>query len=128
MILFDGICNLCNASVQSIIKRDKRALFHFASLQSGSAEELLKPYKTALEGVDSIVLLTDDGIYIKSEAVLQISRSLSGFVRVLPIFRIIPKSLRDAIYDWIARNRYGWFGKREVCMIPTPDLESRFLP
>lgn len=89
---------------------------------------MLKPYKTALEGVDSIVLLTDDGIYIKSEAVLQISRSLSGFVRVLPIFRIIPKSLRDAIYDWIARNRYGWFGKREVCMIPTPDLESRFLP
>jgi len=127
VILFDGFCNLCNASVQSVIKRDPQSYFRFASLQSMAARELLKPYFSELDTVDSIVLVTAQGVLVKSDAVLQICRSLRGFPPFLYPLRLFPRSLRDAIYDWIANNRYSWFGRRAVCMIPTPELENRFL-
>jgi len=127
VILFDGFCNLCNASVQSVIKRDPAGLFHFASLQSIASQALLKKHESELINIDSIVLITAKAVFIKSDAVLQVCRSLGGVAQYLYILRIFPKSLRDALYDWIAKNRYSWFGKHDVCMIPTPELENRFL-
>lgn len=125
LLLFDGVCNLCNASVQWIIRRDKKALFRFASLQSEYAGQL-----PALKGKtmpDSLVLLDRDRVYVKSSAALRIARLLGFPWNLLTAGCVLPVFLRDAIYDWVARNRYRWFGKSEACMIPTPELKSRFM-
>ncbi|MCF7823329.1 MAG: thiol-disulfide oxidoreductase DCC family protein [Candidatus Marinimicrobia bacterium] len=127
LIIFDGICNLCTASVQTIIKRDPSSIYQFANFQSPAAQAILSQFPSDVSGLDSIVLVTGSQILTKSDAVLQICRSLSGFIRYLYVFRVLPKSLRDWLYDWIARNRYHWFGSREKCMIPTQELEDRFL-
>ena len=126
-IFFDGVCNLCNGAVQFIIKRDPNAKFTFASLQSPTAMDILKDHNIKAEELESIVLFENDKVYNKSEAVLRIGAQLSFPWPVVSVFRIIPRGLRDAIYDWIARNRYSWFGKRNECMIPTSDLATRFL-
>ncbi|MBB5323097.1 putative DCC family thiol-disulfide oxidoreductase YuxK [Anoxybacillus tepidamans] len=125
IILFDGVCNLCHASVQFIIQRDPQEVFRFASLQSNVGQTLAQ--KLSLPSVDSVILLEGNRYYTKSSAALRICRQLTGFWGILYIFMIVPKPFRDLIYDWIANHRYQWFGKRESCLIPTPHIRERFL-
>ncbi len=128
IILFDGVCNLCNDAVIFIIKHDKNDQFRFASLQSDLGRQLLEERNIDPNYLDSIILI-EPGIawYEKSDAALEISRDLSGFYQGLKIFKILPKGFRDAVYNGIANNRYKWFGKKESCMIPTPELKAKFL-
>jgi predicted DCC family thiol-disulfide oxidoreductase YuxK len=126
VILFDGVCNLCNAWVQFVIQRDPQARFAFAPLSSEPANELLRE-RRAMVTSDSIILVEKDGIYDQSTAALRIARRLAGPWALAAVFLIVPTFLRDAVYRLIARNRYRWFGRRDVCMIPTPELRARFL-
>ena len=126
VILFDGVCNLCSASVQFIIKRDPKSHFKFASLQSDAGIALLKKYNIPDE-LRSIVLISDGKVYNRSAAALNIAKKLSGLWPILYTYIIIPPFIRDSIYDWIADNRYKWFGKQNECMIPTANLKSRFI-
>ena len=126
IVLFDGVCNLCNSAVQLIIRRDPQAHFQFASLQSKQGQQLLVGHR--LEGyLESIVLMEDSKIYTASAAALRIAQRLSGLWPLFYIFMIIPRPMRDWAYSIIARNRYRWFGRRDECMIPTPNLRERFL-
>jgi predicted DCC family thiol-disulfide oxidoreductase YuxK len=126
IILFDGVCNLCNSSVQFIMKRDPLAKFQFASLQSEIGQKLLRQHGFNQE-LNSFVLIENDKVFIKSNAALRVCMNLKGLWRYLSIFRIIPPAIRDYIYVIIAKNRYKWFGKQETCMLPTPDMKRRFL-
>ena len=128
IILFDGVCNLCNGTVQWIIRRDAKDVFRFASLQSEVGQELTRSRQIDTDRVDSIILI-DPGVayYIKSDAALEIARDLKGYSILPTLFGWIPKGIRDGIYDMVARNRYRIFGKKEECMVPTPDLKNRFL-
>ncbi|MBT8317773.1 MAG: thiol-disulfide oxidoreductase DCC family protein [Lutibacter sp.] len=127
IILFDGICNLCNSSVNFIIRNDKKEHFLFASLQSDAAKEILLQYQVKKITFDSILLIENGKIYTKSTAALRISRNLDGTYRFIYFLKIIPKSITDWIYDIIANNRYKWFGKKESCMMPDEKLKSKFL-
>jgi len=126
LVLFDGYCNLCNGAVQFILKRDKKAHFYFASLSWPAAEPVLHSSEE-LRGVDSIILYDGDRTFTKSSAALKISSHLGGLWPLFNVFWIIPKFIRDPIYDFIARNRYKWFGKKDTCMIPESDVSQRFL-
>ncbi|WKK79186.2 thiol-disulfide oxidoreductase DCC family protein [Marivirga arenosa] len=125
IIYFDGICNLCNGAVNYIIDRDSKAIFKFAPLQSKHAEKNL-PVEL-IKNTDSIILQVDGNFYQKSTAALKIASQLGGFWKLFYVFIILPPFLRDFIYDIIAKNRYKWFGKRDVCRLPTPELKNRFL-
>jgi len=126
VVLFDGVCNLCNRSVQFIIRRDRFGYFRFASLQSEAAQHLLaEQWQTP--NVDSIVLIEKGRVYTQSSAVLRIAGRLDGLWKAAILLLIIPKPLRNLVYRFVARNRYRWFGKRNECMIPTPEQRSRFL-
>jgi predicted DCC family thiol-disulfide oxidoreductase YuxK len=127
VILFDGICNLCNASVQYVIKHDKKKLFRFASLQSSFGESVLKQYDLPVNTFNSFILLSDNKIYTRSTAALLVAKKVSGLIKLLYGFIIIPKFIRDFVYDIIAKNRYKWFRKKEACWVPTPELKSLFL-
>ncbi|MEQ8424591.1 MAG: thiol-disulfide oxidoreductase DCC family protein [Cyclobacteriaceae bacterium] len=127
IILFDGVCNLCNGSVQFIIKRDPKRKFSFAALQASFGQAQLKRLGVSDESLESIVLLKDGRFYQRSNAVLEIAKMLGGLWPIFYVFKIVPTFIRDWIYKWIATNRYRWFGKKDQCMIPTPDLKSRFL-
>lgn len=129
IILFDGVCNLCNQSVQFVIQRDKKDRFRFASLQSETGQRLLAERGIDRETTDSIVLI-EPGVayYLKSQAAIEIASDLGSGWPILRIFEyILPLSLRDRIYDFVARNRYKWYGKKEQCMIPDPGLKAKFL-
>lgn len=128
IILFDGVCNLCNDSVQLIIERDKNDVFRFASLQSEVGQKLTTERGIDQEAMDSIILI-EPGIayYEKSTAALEISKHLSGGYSLLKYFSFLPEGFRNGVYDIIAKNRYKWFGKKEECMIPTPELKAKFL-
>jgi predicted DCC family thiol-disulfide oxidoreductase YuxK len=128
IVLFDGVCNLCNSAVTFIIENDKKDVFRFASLQSEIGRKLVEERGIDPEELDSIVLI-DPGVayYRKSTAALEISRELSGGYSLLKNFLFIPESLRDSIYNFVANNRYKWYGKKESCMVPTPELKSKFL-
>jgi len=126
IILFDGECNLCNGSVQFIIKRDHQNVFQFASLQSKTGMKLKNKHYIKKE-IDSIILIEGDRIYTESTAALRITRELTGFWKLLFVFWIIPYPLRNSVYRFIARNRYKWFGKQDSCMIPTKELKDKFL-
>ena len=126
IILFDGVCNLCNHSVQFIIKRDPKGHFKFASLQSEIGQKLVEQYGIP-KGIESIIYIEKDKVYIKSSAALRISRKLNGYWRYLTILSILPSSFRDFFYDVIAKNRYKWFGKKESCLLPTIETKKRFL-
>lgn len=126
VIFFDGVCNLCNESVLFVIKRDRKGKFNFAPLQSGYAEQQLHRFDYSLQELNTILLLKNGKLYQKSSAVLEIAKGLSGGWPLLYAFIIIPTFIRNSIYDWIAVNRYKWFGKKEECMIPTPELKARF--
>ena len=127
IILFDGICNLCNKSVQYVISHDAEKKFHFASLQSDAGQQLLKQYNLPADHFNSFVLIENQKAYTRSTAALRVAKQLKGILKLLYGFIIVPRFLRDAVYNWIANNRYKWFGERESCMLPTPDLQSRFL-
>lgn len=127
IVFFDGICNLCNTSIQLIIKNDRKNKFLFAQLQSDKVKEFLRQQEEDFSNTDSILLVTPKKIYTKSSAALKIAKDLKGFYPLLYIFYIIPKPIRDVVYDLIAKNRYKWFGKEESCMIPTAALKNKFL-
>lgn len=128
IILFDGVCNLCNSSVQFVIKRDKKDLFRYAALQSEVGQQLVAERHIDTRQVDSIILI-EPGVayYTKSDAALEIAKDLGGFWKLSSIFMWIPRAIRNAVYDFVARNRYKWFGRKEACMIPTPELRAKFL-
>lgn len=127
VILFDGICNLCNSSVQFVLKRDKKQKFRYASLQSEFGKKIIEQFSLKEKNIDSIVLIEQNRAWVKSSAVLRISKQLGGGYPLFYVFIIIPKFLRDAVYDFIARNRYRWFGKRESCILPSPETKTLFL-
>lgn len=127
ILLFDGLCNLCNAFVQFTIRMDSEAIFRFASLQSEVGRQLLRDFHLPLEDLKSVVLIHQDKAYTHSDAPLEAARRLGGWWILLYGFKIVPQFLRDSVYNWIARNRYRWFGKEESCWLPTPDLQKRFL-
>ena len=127
IFLFDGVCNLCDGFVQFIIKRDPNAKFKFAALQSKSGQALLKKFKLPPDDLDSLVLIIDDNYFLKSSAGLHILKELGGFWKLFYILMIFPKPLRDFVYDLIAKTRYKILGKRDTCMIPTPNIIDRFL-
>ena len=127
VILFDGVCNLCNSSIIFVIKHDPKDLFRFAPLQSDLGQELIKKHHIDATKVDSIILVDQEKAYVKSSAALRIARHLSGGYSLLSIFLIFPAFLRNVVYDYIARNRYKWYGKKDSCMIPTPELKAKFL-
>jgi len=126
VILFDGICNLCTGSVQFILKRDKKNEFRFASLQSGYGQDLLKRFSLPGDTFNSFILYQDGKIYTRSTAALKMFQQLKGW-KWVKMFWIVPKFLRDAVYNLIAKNRYKWFGQKEECWLPTPELKARFL-
>ena len=126
VILFDGECNFCNGSVQFIIKRDRKAYFRFASLQSSVGKRLLAEFPE-LQRIDSIVLIENGQVFTESTAVLRIAGKLDGLWRTASIFLAIPARIRDPLYRYFARHRYRWFGREQSCMVPTPEIRNRFL-
>jgi predicted DCC family thiol-disulfide oxidoreductase YuxK len=127
IILFDGVCNLCNGLVRFIIKRDKSGRFKFASLQSDIGQQWLKRFDLAKNEFESFILMRGDKYYLKSTGVLKMLRELRGIWKAFYIFIVIPRPVRDFLYDLIAKSRYRIFGKQDTCMIPTPELKDRFL-
>jgi predicted DCC family thiol-disulfide oxidoreductase YuxK len=127
IIFFDGVCNLCQRSVQFILTHDKKACFAFSSLQSPIATELLLPHGISTSEINTFILLENNKVYTRSTAALRVAKELGGFWVLLYGFIIVPPFIRDAVYDWIARNRYSWFGKQETCWLPRPEWKERFL-
>jgi len=127
LVLFDGVCNLCNNAVDLIIRNDKKGHIKVAALQDQKTKELLKDYKINSDYLDSIILIRGDKVYYKSRAALEITKNLKGLWPLLYVFIIVPAFIRDPIYDFIARNRYRWYGKKETCRLPTPEERARFL-
>jgi predicted DCC family thiol-disulfide oxidoreductase YuxK len=127
VVLFDGICTLCNSSVQFLIRRDRQARLRFASLQSNFGQSVLQKFNLPQNNFSSFVLLEGEKIYLRSSAALRVTHYLGSFWKFFQIFWIVPPFVRDAIYDFIAKNRYKWFGKKPECMLPSPELKERFL-
>jgi predicted DCC family thiol-disulfide oxidoreductase YuxK len=127
VVLFDGVCNLCTASVAFILARDPERRFRFASLQSDAGRRLLERHGLPPDELATVVVVADGRALTRSDAALRIARGLGGAWPVLGVLRVVPRPLRDAVYGVVARNRYRWFGRRESCMLPTPELRSRFL-
>ena len=128
IILFDGVCNLCDSAVQFVIEHDKKDMFRFVALQSELGQEILKHIGINPKNIDSVILY-EPGIayHYKSTAAIEIAKSLGGFWHLGTLFRIIPTGIRNQLYDYIAKNRYKWYGKKETCWIPTQELKSKFL-
>jgi len=127
VILFDGVCNLCSGSVRFIIKHDPTHHFRFASLQGEFGRQVLEKYHLPVAEFGSFILLEKDTVYTKSSAALRVVKKLSGPWSVLYAFIIVPPFIRNTVYDLVARNRYKWFGKKEACWIPTPELKGLFI-
>ncbi len=126
VIFFDGVCNLCNSSVQFIIKKDKENKFRFASLQSNAGQEILQQFNLSQNDFNSFILYEDGKLYTRSTAALRVLSQLRGW-KWSRALQWVPRFVRDGVYNLVARNRYRWFGKKEFCMVPSPDLVSRFL-
>ena len=127
ILLFDGYCNLCSSTVQFVLTHEKNSELYFTSLQSDLGVELLKKYALNTSDVDSIVLIKNNKAYIKSSAALKVSKHLKGLYPALQVFYIVPAFIRNVVYDYIAKNRYKWYGKSETCMIPEKKVSHRFL-
>lgn len=128
IILFDGVCNLCESSVQFVIKYDTKDQFRFVALQSDLGQKIIQHIGINTKNIDSVILYQPGvAYYYKSNAALQIARSLGGFFHLGTVFKIIPTGFRNVLYDYIAQNRYQWYGKKESCLIPTPALKAKFL-
>jgi predicted DCC family thiol-disulfide oxidoreductase YuxK len=128
IILFDGVCNLCNRSIQFIIKHDTKDEFRFATLQGEIGKSLIKDRNIDTSKVDSIILI-EPGVayYIKSTAALKIGHSFGGIWKIISVLNLIPSRLRNIVYDFVARNRYKWYGKKDHCMVPTLEIKAKFL-
>ncbi len=127
LVLFDGVCNFCNRSVNFILDHDRHKRFHFAALQSDAGQAVLRHFGLRTDDFDTAVLVEHGRAYTKSSAALRIARNLGGWWSLLALLLTIPPFLRDAAYDLLARNRYRWFGKAESCRVPTPEIRDRFL-
>lgn len=132
LMLYDGVCGLCDRAVQFLLERDRAGAFHYAALQ-GETAAAVRGRHPRLEGVDSMVLVRDHGtpdetVFLRSSAALEIAAVLGGFWRLVSWLRLMPRPLRDFVYDQVARRRYGWFGKFDSCKVPAPAARARFLP
>ena len=128
IILFDGVCNLCNSTIQFVIREDKEDIFRFAPLQSELGQRLIQERAINTEKIDSIILIEPDiAYYTKSDAALEIGKSLKRYRTLSRFLMFFPEGLRNFIYDFVARNRYKWYGKKDACMIRTPELQAKFL-
>jgi predicted DCC family thiol-disulfide oxidoreductase YuxK len=127
IVLFDGVCNLCNHGVQFIIKRDKKKQFLFASLQGKRGNELLRKFNLTDSILNSFILIDGDKVYTRSTAALRVAKKLRGGWKLLYGLMIVPRFIRNVVYNIIAKNRYKWFGKKDECMVPGPELRERFL-
>jgi predicted DCC family thiol-disulfide oxidoreductase YuxK len=127
VVIFDGVCNFCNGAVNFIIQRDPNDTFSFTPMQSDIAKGLIEKHKVPEVGIDTFLLIKGDECYTFTDAALEIAKDLSGYWYLFGVFKIIPRLMRDYFYRLFARNRYALFGKRETCMIPTPEIRSRFL-
>jgi len=127
IIAFDGVCNFCNAYVNFVIRRDPEARFLFTPIQSETGRSLLSRFQLDPRNLETFVLVKEEKCLVRSDALLEIMRELGGCWKVLYLFVLVPRPLRDCIYDLVARNRYRWFGRRDSCMVPTEDVRSRFL-
>ena len=128
IILFDGVCNLCDSVVQFIIKHDKKDTFRFVALQSELGQKIINHIGIDSSKIDSIILYEPgNAYYYKAEAAIKIASKLDGIYSLIKIFSILPKAVNNSVYDYIARNRYKWYGKKDACMIPTPELKAKFL-
>ena len=127
IILFDGICNFCNSTVNFVIKRNKKIIIRFAAMQTGAGQKLLQQYDLPADNIQSFFFIDKGIAYSQSTAALKVCRYMTGLWPLCYSFIIVPKFIRDGIYNWIAKNRYKWFGVRQECMIPTPEIKERFL-
>jgi len=127
IILFDGVCNYCNSMVNFIIRQDKKKIFRFATLQSNAGQKILQQWKLPANEFETLLLLDKGRLYDRSTAVLKINSKLPWYWKWAQVFRIVPKFIRNWMYGIIAKNRYKWFGKKDECMVPTPELKERFL-
>lgn len=127
VVLFDGVCNLCNGSVNWLIDHDKKNLFKFASLQSNYGNRKIAELHLSGEYLNTVVFDNDGKVYLRSDAILHILKQLGGVYSLAAVFLIVPAFIRNYIYNWVAINRYRWFGKQDACRIPTPELKSKFL-
>lgn len=126
IIMFDGECNFCDKSVQFIIRRDPKACYKFASLQSEAGRTLLKQFQVPVD-MDSFVFIDGDQYYTQSSAALRVCKHLKGFWKLAYALLVVPKPIRDYLYGIIAKNRYKWFGKKDSCMLPSPEIRNRFI-
>ncbi|MEM5017169.1 thiol-disulfide oxidoreductase DCC family protein [Metabacillus indicus] len=127
ILLFDGVCNFCDGTVQFVLKHDKKEVFSFASLQSEAGQSLLRKHGLPLEDYDSFVYLDEGKVHTKSTAALRVLKELGGIYRALYLLIAVPKPIRDAVYMMIAKNRYKWFGKKDACTLPSKEVRKRFL-
>jgi len=127
LILFDGVCNFCNSSVNFIIRRDKKNIFRFASLQSETGQKCLSEYNFYNTEFDTIILIEKGELYTRSATALRIAKSISGIWKLFYIFIIVPRPIRNYLYDLLSRNRYKWFGKKDACRIPSESEKKKFI-
>jgi predicted DCC family thiol-disulfide oxidoreductase YuxK len=127
IVLFDGVCNYCNNMVNFVLAQDKRKSIRFGTLQSAAGQQLLQKYNLPKDNFDSFVFIEKGKTYLRSTAALKVMAYLPWYWQWTRMGWIIPKRLRDGCYDFISKNRYKWFGKKEECMVPTPEIRSRFL-
>ena len=127
IILFDGVCNFCHSSVNTIIRFDKKKYFRFAPIQSEIGQMLMTKHKLDPVKFDSVILIENNRAYTYSSAVLNIARKLGGIYQLAYVFILIPPFIRNALYKWVASKRYKWWGKKDACMVPTADMRSRFI-
>jgi predicted DCC family thiol-disulfide oxidoreductase YuxK len=128
IILFDGVCNLCDATVQFLIKHDKKDIFRFVALQSALGQEIAQYIGVDTSKTDSIILYEPGkAYYYKAQAALEIASEIGGFYSLLSVFKVLPNGFNNAVYDYVARNRYKWYGKKDACMLPTAESKAKFL-
>jgi len=127
IIIFDGVCNFCNASVNFIIKRDPKGIFSFTPMQSEFAARLINKHKLSNVAMDTFILIKEDTCYVRTDAVLEVTKELTGYWFLFNITKILPRLFRDYFYTLFAKNRYRLFGQRATCMTPTPDIKNRFI-
>lgn len=127
VVLFDGVCNLCNSVVQLVIRHDKKKQFRFASLQSDFGQKILQQFHLPMIEFNSFIYLENGKLYTKSTAALRVAKKMDRPWKLLYSFTIVPPFIRNGVYNWVARNRYKWYGKQETCWLPSPDLQARFI-
>ena len=127
LVLFDGVCNLCSALVQFVIRHDRAAKFRFAAIQSEIGNEIFQSHGLDPAELHTFAFVADGKMFMRSDAAIEVASRFGGAWRILRVFRFVPRVVRDSIYTIVARNRYRWFGRKEVCMVPTPEIKERFL-